>query len=150
MNIADLITRDRVLLDVDVTCAKQAFRLAAEKIVSITSLENREVIDALVERERLGSTGVGEGVSVPHARFEKLTEVVGLFMRLRHTIDMDAVDEKPIKLMFVVLAPIHANTEHLKVLSRVARILRSPANKQLLTESTDRNAVYDVLISEDQ
>lgn len=150
MNIADLITRDLVVLDVDATCAKQAFRTAAEKIAPVTPLENREVIDALVERERLGTTGVGDGVSVPHARLAKLNGAVGVFLRLAHPIDMDAVDEQPISLMFVVLAPEDANNEHLKVLSRVARVLRSPQNKQRLIESADRDAVYEVLVSEDR
>ena len=150
MNIADLITRDRVVLDVGATCAKHAFRTAADKIAPVTPLENREVIDALVERERLGTTGVGDGVSVPHARFDKLNGTVGVFLRLSQPIDMDAVDEQPISLMFVVLAPKDANSEHLKVLSRVARVLRSPQNKETLSTSSEPNAVYEVLVSEDR
>lgn len=149
MNIAELVSADRVLLDVDVSCAKQAFRMAAERASRSSSLDAREVVDALVERERLGSTGVGDGISIPHARFDKLNKVMGVFLRLAQPIDMDAVDEKPIKLMFVVLAPKHADTDHLKVLSRVARILRAPGNKNSLTESQSSERVIEVLTSED-
>lgn len=150
MNIADLVTLDRVLLDVDSSCAKQAFRVAAEHVSMASNLDTREVLDALVERERLGSTGVGDGISIPHARFQKLNRVIGVFLRLAQPIDMDAADDKPIRLMFVVLAPKDADSEHLKVLSRVARILRAPGNKSNLTESTSREKVFDILVSEDQ
>ena len=149
MDIADLLSSERVLLDVDATCAKQAFKIAAQNLSQNSTLDERQIIDALCERERLGSTGVGDGVSIPHARFEGLKEIVGMFLRLQAPIDMDAIDDKHVKMMFVLLAPEDANAEHLKLLARIARVLRSPDNQETLKTTTSSQEVLTTLTSED-
>lgn len=149
MNIAELLPTAHIMLDVDASCAKQAFCRVADKIALDGDLTSREVLDALIERERLGTTGVGDGISIPHARMKALNKVIGVFLRMTNAIDMDAVDDKPVRLMFVLLAPLNADTDHLKVLSRIARILRSPENKQMLIESETPEEVLKILTSED-
>lgn len=151
MNISELLSPERLLLDVDITCAKHAFRMVAEKVATESGLNDRQIIDALVERERLGSTGVGGGISIPHARFEGLKKPISCFLRLNDMIDLDAPDDKPIKLIFVLLAPEDANADHLKVLARIARIMRSPDNQAALKQNnTSAEEVMRILTSEDQ
>ncbi len=149
MDIADLLSADRVLLDVDVSCSKQAFRVVADVAAATVGLDKRAVMDALQERERLGTTGVGDGISIPHARFEGLGKACGFFVRLRSSIDMDALDNKSVDLMFVLLAPQDANADHLKALSRIARVMRSPDNQRVLRQNGDKNVILAVLTSED-
>lgn len=149
MDIADLLSPEHVLLDVEADCAKHAFKVAAENLSQNSALDERQIIDALCERERLGSTGVGDGVSIPHARFEGLSEIVGMFLRLENPIDMDSIDDKHVKMMFILLAPEDANAEHLKLLARIARVMRSPDNQESLKTATSRQEVLTTLTSED-
>lgn len=149
MDIADLLSSDRVLLDVDLSCSKQAFRTVSEMAAATLGLDKRVVMEALLERERLGTTGVGDGISIPHSRLEALQHPYGIFLRLKNPIDMDAVDSKPVDLMFVLLAPQDANADHLKALARIARVMRSPDNQQTLRGSDSKDVVLAILTSED-
>ena len=149
MNISELISPKNVWLDEEASCAKQVFRMVAERVGSSNGLEAREIIDGLAERERLGTTAVGDGVAIPHARFKGLSQVMGIFIRLNQAIDMNAVDDRSVDLLFLLLAPEDANAEHLKVLARVARVMRSPENQLILRENDSKEAVLSVLISED-
>lgn len=124
--------------------------MVSERLAGEYGLDRHCVIDALMERERLGSTAVGDGVSIPHARFGGLKNAIGVFVRLARPIDMDAMDDRPVDLLFVLLAPEDTDAEHLKVLARVARVIRSQDNQMMLRDSDSKEAVLSILISEDR
>jgi len=124
LELATLIDDSRVILNVQADCPKAVFRVASEALSERSGVAARDIAGALVERERIGSTAIGEGVAVPHARLEALSEPQAMFMRLSQPIDMDAADDALVDIFFVLLVPQEADNDHLRVLSRVARIIR--------------------------
>ncbi len=145
MTLGDILLEDGVLIDVAASSKKQALQVLAQAVAARTSLRARDVCDAITERERLGSTGVGDGVAIPHARVADVERAFGIFARLETPIDFDAVDDKPADLIFVLVAPIDAGVEHLKALARVARVLRRDGLRERLRAAPSADAVYALL-----
>ncbi|MGH6915177.1 MAG: PTS sugar transporter subunit IIA, partial [Geminicoccales bacterium] len=102
-------------------------------------------LEALLERERLGTTGIGHGIAIPHARLGELDHLVGLFARLDQPVDFEALDDRPSDLIFLLLAPSSADADSLKALARISRVLRDPALQQRLRQEKDRQTVYRLL-----
>ncbi|HVJ51677.1 MAG TPA: PTS IIA-like nitrogen regulatory protein PtsN [Aliidongia sp.] len=149
MEITDLITPESVIANFRVSGKKQALQELAKKAATITGQPERQIYDVLAERERLGTTGVGNGIAIPHGKLAGIERMTGVFARLEKPIDFEAIDDQPVDLIFLLLAPEGAGTEHLKALARVSRLLRDRAvcGKLRGTESTD--ALY-ALLTEDQ
>lgn len=145
MEISDLITPEGVIAKLKVSSKKQALQELAQRAAKITGLSERRIFEGLIARERLGTTGVGQGIAIPHAKFEELDRLYALFARLDHPIDFDAVDERPVDLIFVLLAPGDAGAEHLKALALVSRLLRNQAVCAKLRGSDDAAALYALL-----
>ena len=153
MEIAELIGPGGVVANLRVTSKKQALQELAKRAAEITGQPERSVFEVLIERERLGTTGVGNGIAIPHGKLADLDRLYGLFARLETPIDFDAIDEQPVDLICVLLAPETAGADHLKALARVSRLLRdraicdklrgtdsAEAIRALLTESTASHA----------
>jgi PTS system nitrogen regulatory IIA component len=117
----------------------------AAKAADLTGRSEREVFDVLMQREKLGSTGVGSGIAIPHGKLAKLDRLFGLFARLDRAIDFEALDGQPVDLVFVLLAPEAAGADHLKALARVARLLRDPDVANKLRDAHASEAIYAVL-----
>ena len=117
----------------------------AQRAAKLTGLDARDILDTLLQRERLGSTGVGRGIAIPHGRVPALQRIVSVFARLEEPIDFEALDDEPVDLIFLLLAPEHAGADHLKALARISRLLREPASIEKLRASKDRAAIYSVL-----
>jgi PTS system nitrogen regulatory IIA component len=113
--------------------------------VSTVEIDPQRLLEALMERERLGTTGIGHGIAIPHARMAELKRLVGLFARLDEPVDFEALDDQPSDLIFLLLAPDSADADSLKALARIARVLRDPTLQQRLRHEPDRNAVYRML-----
>jgi len=145
MEIEDLLTAGNVLGDFKASSKKQTIQTLSRKLAESVSLDPRLVFDSLLERERLGSTGVGKGVAIPHARVDGLTGISGLFARLCTPIDFDSVDDKPVDIVFMLLAPTDAGADHLKALARVSRLLRDENTLTKLRATTDASALYAML-----
>lgn len=145
MDLSDLISPDGVIARMKASSKKQALQEIAQRAQRMTRMPERAIFEALLERERLGSTGVGQGVAIPHAKFAALDRLYGLFARLDQPIDFEAVDDQPVDLMFVLLAPEDAGAEHLKALARVARLLRNQTMCAKLRGSDDPAALYALL-----
>lgn len=124
MDIADLISPAAVIPNLRATSKKQALQDLAKKAAELTGLHERAVFDVLLERERLGTTGVGNGIAIPHGKLASLTKLHGLFARLERPINFESIDEQPVDLIFLLLAPESAGADHLKALARVSRLLR--------------------------
>ncbi|HEV2334194.1 MAG TPA: PTS IIA-like nitrogen regulatory protein PtsN [Stellaceae bacterium] len=145
MEIADLLVPRGVIAQLRVTNKKGALQDIARRAAALTGVPERRIYDVLTERERLGSTGIGRGIAVPHGKLAELTRLYGLFARLERPIAFDAVDDQPVDLVFVLLAPLEAGAEHLRALARVSRLLRDAATCQKLRGSDNADALYALL-----
>lgn len=145
MDICDLLNTECVIENLNVASKKQALQELAKRAAAATGLEERRVFDVLLERERLGSTGVGAGVAIPHGKLAGLDRLYGMFARLERPIDFDSIDDEPVDLIFLLLAPEGAGADHLKALARVARLLRDRQTCEKLRGSDKADALYGLL-----
>jgi len=125
MELAEILAERAVLCCTDVKTKRQLFEELAERAAELTGHDSAEILDAIVSREELGSTGLGNGIAIPHGKIAGLSQVTALVARLDHPIDFDSVDDQPVDIVVMLLAPAGAGAEHLKALSRVARLLRT-------------------------
>lgn len=145
MDISDLILPESVIANLRVTSKKQALQELAKKAAEITGQPERALFEVLMERERLGTTGVGHGIGIPHGKLPELDRLYGLFARLETAIDFDAIDDHPVDLIFVLLAPETAGADHLKALARVSRLFRDRAVCDKLRGTDSAEAIYALL-----
>jgi PTS system nitrogen regulatory IIA component len=145
MDLSDLVTPDAILPALKASSKKQVLQALAEKAAMITGRDEREIFDTLVQREKLGSTGVGNGIAIPHGKLADLDRIYGLFARLSMPIDFEAADDQPVDLVFLLLAPKGSGADHLKALARVARLLRQQSVVAKLRACTDKSALYAAL-----
>ncbi len=145
MEIVELINPDRVVPHLRATCKKQALQELAKYAAEMTDISEREIFDVLLERERLGTTGVGGGIAIPHGRLTGIDHMYGLFARLDDPVDFDAIDDQPVDLIFLLLAPEGAGADHLKALARVSRTLRDQTTCEKLRGTESSDALYAVL-----
>jgi len=145
----DLITPQAILANLKAGSKKQALQDMARRAAELTGQHERAVFDVLLERERLGTTGVGHGIAIPHGKLPGLERVHGVFARLERPIDFDAIDEQPVDLIFLLLAPEHAGADHLKALARVSRLLRDQSMCEKLRGSDNADAIYALLTQQE-
>jgi len=145
MEINNLISAESVIPNLRATSKKQALQDLARRAADITGLHERAIFDVLMERERLGTTGVGNGTAIPHGKMPNLDRLYGLFARLEHAIDFQSIDEQPVDLIFLLLAPESAGADHLKALARVSRLLRDTTVCEKLRGTEDAEALYALL-----
>jgi PTS system nitrogen regulatory IIA component len=145
MEITDLLAPEAVLPSVKAQGKKQLLQEMAERIAPICGIPERRIFETLIERERLGSTGMGQGIAIPHGRLSGLNKIVGMFARLETPIAYDAVDNQPVDLVFLLLAPEGAGADHLKALARVSRLLRNQQTCEKLRAAKDPEVLYALL-----
>ncbi len=145
MEIADLITPAAVVARLRATGKKHLLQEISRRAADLIGLHERQIFDVLLERERLGSTGVGNGIAIPHGKLPGLSRLQGLFVRLETPVDFDAVDEQPVDLVFLLLAPEAAGADHLKALARVSRLLRDRHVCEKLRGAENPDALYALL-----
>lgn len=145
MELVELITPERVLPDAKASGKKQVLQDLAREAARETDVPERKIFDVLLERERLGTTGVGNGIAIPHGRIADMDRIYGLFARFDEPVEFDAIDDQPVDLVFLLLAPEDAGADHLKALARVSRLLRDKTMCEKLRGSTSRDAIYALL-----
>ena len=145
MEIADLLPLSGVLDDVKAGSKKQALQELSVVAAAQTAQEKRTVLDLLLARERLGSTGFGAGVAIPHGKLPGLTQLSAVFARMREPIEFDSVDGRPVDLIFLLLAPDSTGSDHLKALALVSRLLRDERVCARLRGADSAEALYAVL-----
>ena len=144
--MADIISPEGVVLDLKAGgSTRQVLTERATPPATLVDVDPQRLLDALMERERLGTTAIGHGIAIPHARMAELKRLVGLFARLHHPVDFEALDDQPSDLIFLLLAPDAADTESLKALARISRLLRDPALRRRLRQEKDRQAIHRIL-----
>ena len=145
--ISKLLSEPNVIVDLDASSKKRVFEQAGLLFENLHGLSRALITDSLFARERLGSTGLGHGVAIPHGRIKGLKEAVGALLRLRHPIAFDSPDSQPVNLIFVLLVPEKATDLHLQILSELAQMFSDKALREKLLTETDPAAIHR-LISE--
>ena len=145
MSLTDLLKPDAVIASLRVNGKKQALQEMSERAAAGSGLSAREIFDSLLQRERLGSTGVGDGIAIPHGKLAKCNRIFGIFARLERAIDFEALDGLPVDLIFLLIAPESAGADHLKALAGIARVLRDPEMAAQLRATRDASALYSLL-----
>jgi PTS system nitrogen regulatory IIA component len=148
MPLTDLIAPNAIIPALKVNNKKQAIQEIAARAAALTGQNERMILDTLLQRERLGSTGIGVGVAIPHGKLAKLDKLFGLFARLDRAIDFEALDGQPVDLIFLLLAPEGAGADHLKALAQIARLLRDPEIARKLRDLREADALYAVIAQE--
>jgi len=145
MDLGNLISREGIIPLMKAKSKKQVLQELSRKAAELTCLDQRDIFETLLQREKLGSTGVGHGIAIPHGKMAGLKHITGLFTRLDTPIDFEAIDDEPVDLIFVLLAPESAGADHLKALARISRLMREPAAIEKLRASKNAMAIYSVL-----
>ena len=148
MNTGDLLDRAAISTRVSAANKKTVLAVIAEIAARNFHLDAGDVLDALSEREAAGSTGVGYGVAVPHARLEGLERMRGVFVRLENPVEFESVDDQPVDLLFALFAPKNAGAEHLRALARVSRIMRQSELREQLRKARTADAVHALLVQD--
>ncbi|HEY5238250.1 MAG TPA: PTS IIA-like nitrogen regulatory protein PtsN [Rhizomicrobium sp.] len=145
MEISDLLAPNSVIAVMKAHGKKQLLQELSTRAAPLAQMPDRRIFEILNEREKLGTTGVGQGIAIPHGRLGGLDKIIGVFARLENAIDFDAVDNQPVDLVFLLLAPEDAGADHLKALARVSRLLRNQAICEKLRAAKKPEAIYAIL-----
>lgn len=147
MDIGELLVRDGIVLKSGASSKRQALHVVASVAAQAMGQDEIRIFDALMEREALGSTGLGSGVAVPHARLAGLDSVKAVFVRLDTPVAYDAVDDRPVDLMFALFAPPRDGAEHLRALAAVSRAMRSAELREQLRQARTPDAIHALFVS---
>ncbi|MFN3959491.1 MAG: PTS sugar transporter subunit IIA [Parvularculaceae bacterium] len=150
MPLADLLSPKAVILNLHARCKREALSALADRAAALTGADAAVIREALMEREKLGSTGVGRGVAIPHGKIEGLAAMTGLLAKLDQPIDFEAVDDQPVDLIFVLLAPADASAAHLKALAKVSRLLRDDRVREALRGAETAEAFFAIAIDSER
>jgi nitrogen PTS system EIIA component len=145
MPLRDLLAPNAIFPALKAANKKQVLQELCAHAAKLTGSDERKIFEILLQRERLGSTGIGHGVAIPHGKLPKIERLFGLFARLSKPIDFEALDGEPVDLVFLLLAPESAGADHLKALALIARLLRDTNVAKKLRSAGEANAIYSVL-----
>ena len=145
MGLHSLLQPDNVIVNLHARCKREALAQLAKHVSAKKGLSAEAIETALMTREKLGSTGVGHGVAIPHGKIDGLDEIVGVLARLDHAVDFDAIDDAKVDIIFLLLAPAEATAAHLKALAKVSRVLHDQAIRDALRGAETAEAMYAIL-----
>ena len=148
MEINGLISPDTVIANLHATSKKQILQELSRRAANLTGEPERTIFGVLMERERLGTSGGGSGVAIPHGKLQSIDKLYGMFARLEQPVDFQSIDERPVDLIFLLLAPESAGADHLKALARISRVLRDSKTCTKLRGTDTADALYAILTDE--
>lgn len=146
MNLGDLLTSDAIFGALAAGSKKQALEELAAHAAPLTGIDPRELFNSLLQRERLGSTGLGRGIAIPHVHVRGLNRIVCHFARLAKPVEFDAPDSQPVDLLFLLLSPEYASGDHLKALARISRLVRDTSMLERLRSAKDTDSLRAILL----
>lgn len=150
MALADLLALNAIIPALKAGSKKQVLQEMSIRAAKLTGLPERDIFDVILQRERLGSTGVGHGIAIPHGKLNNIDTIVGIFARLETPVDFEALDDQPVDIIFMLLAPEGAGADHLKALSRIARVLRDQDLVAKLRATDSASGIYAFINSDQQ
>jgi nitrogen PTS system EIIA component len=145
MTLADIIDARAILTGLKVQNKKQLLQDLSQALASLVAVDSRVIFETLLQREKLGSTGLGQGIAIPHGRLPSITRVYGVFAQLQHPIPFESVDSEPVDIAFALISPEHAGADHLTALARVSRLLRDPMTLNKLRGTQNPDGIYAIL-----
>lgn len=145
MALNDLVDVPAIMPALKANSKKQVLQLLAERASAISGIPERDIFETILQREKLGSTGVGNGIAIPHGKLAGVKGITGVFARLEMPVDFEALDDQPVDLVFLLLAPEGAGADHLKALSRIARVLRDGDTVAKIRGTRDAQAIHALL-----
>lgn len=145
MELADILSEESVIACAAIKDKRELLEVLSKEAAKATGQDAKVVFDALNERESLGSTGLGNGLAIPHGKFAGLKSLMAVFARLDQPVDFDSVDDQPVDLVVMLLAPLGAGADHLKALALVARLLRTESTVEALRATNDPKKLYAIL-----
>ena len=150
MKITDILKKEHIIKDLN-SCDKKnvldELSSFLEDKGEITSKEN--LLVALIEREKLGSTGIGENVAIPHAKISEIDNIITVFGRSKNGVEFESLDQKPVNFIFLVMAPENSTGQHLKVLARISRLFKNPSLRESVLRTNEADQIYSILVDED-
>ncbi|RTZ90090.1 MAG: PTS sugar transporter subunit IIA [Deltaproteobacteria bacterium] len=149
MKIVEYLKPELIIENIGAKNKKEALEEFSRCIERVLGLKAEKILHVLIEREKLGSTGIGEGVAIPHGKLHELEQLVCCFGRSREGIDFEAIDGKPVHLVFLLLAPENSAGTHLKALAKISKILKDPAFREQLIQAADAEEIYRIIKEED-
>jgi PTS system nitrogen regulatory IIA component len=150
MDIRDLIGLKRIIPDLKVTSKKQLLQEISDFAGKVSNFPAHDILNIISQREKLGTTGMGYGIAIPHGKFKGLKETIGFFIRLNQPVNFDSIDGEPVDLIIMLMAPENAGADHLKALARVSRLLRDSAIREKLRGSVNPDALFAVMVSSEK
>jgi len=148
MNISDILTPQRILADLNCVSKKRSLESISKWLAQqMPEFDDKQLFNALICREKLGSTGFGDGIAIPHCRLTSCTQVTGALVRLTNGVDFDAIDRQPVDLLFVLLVPQEATDEHLQILATLAASFGQAEFREQLRQAADAEAMYQIAIA---
>lgn len=148
--LKSLLSPECVLFDYKASCKRDALSAMAECVTGKLNIEAEDILNTILEREHLGSTGVGNGIAIPHGKLAGIDKMIAVLARLEQPVDYDAVDGQPVDILIMLLAPEDSNAEHLKILSKVARLLRKADIRAALRGANSPEALYAIVTDDTQ
>lgn len=145
--IADLLPASNVVIDLEASSKKRVFEQAGLLFENHQGIGRGDVFDSLFSRERLGSTGLGQGIAIPHGRIKGLQEAAGAFIRLTTPVQFDSPDGRPVSMLFVLLVPEQANEQHLQLLSELAQMFSDSDFRDRLSHAEDAGTIHSLFVS---
>ena len=150
MTISALLSPQRIFLDVEITSKKKLLELIANIVADQAQLAESSIYSNLLSRERLGSTGLGHGFAVPHARVENLEQTIGCLFRLKEPVNFEAPDNQPVDLVFTIIIPQEATEEHLIILSSLAKLFSQSEVRDAIHNATSKDEIAQIILSAEQ
>jgi len=145
MDLTDLIAPDSIICPLRANSKKQVLQELANKAAELTGLDGRDIFETILQRERLGSTGIGHGLAIPHGKLEGINRIFGIIARLSSPVDFEAVDEQPVSIVFLLLAPENAGADHLKALALVSRLVKDKSTLDKIRYADNARSIYAIL-----
>jgi len=150
MKISEILEKDFIIADLSGKDKQSVLTELTDFLETNKAIKNKDSLySALIEREKLGSTGIGENVAIPHAKSEEIDRILTLFGRSVEGVDFDSLDKKPVHFVCLVIAPTHSTGHHLKALARISRLLKNQNLREGILKAQDKNEIYSILLDED-
>ena len=150
MKISDILKKEHIIKELNSCDKKNVLDELSSFLEDEGEIANKEsLLAALIEREKLGSTGIGENVAIPHAKISEIDKIITVFGRSKNGVEFESLDQKPVNFIFLVIAPENSTGQHLKALARISRLFKNPSLRESVLRTNEADQIYSILVDED-
>ena len=150
MKISDILKKEHIIKELNSCDKKNVLDELSSFLEDEGEITNKaSLLAALIEREKLGSTGIGENVAIPHAKISEIDKIITVFGRSKNGVEFESLDQKPVNFIFLVIAPENSTSQHLKALARISRLFKNPSLRESVLRTNEADQIYSILVDED-